>query len=86
MDGGSRADRLRRLERLSRRPLTALAIRTARQYLGDYPDDGSIWVILGRALCDADRYEEAEQALSKGIQFSLPEAWLHWGRAKGLRW
>lgn len=80
MDSVPRASRLKRLERLARRPLTALTIRTARAFLRDYPDDEDGWMILGRALAEADRYEEAEQAFAKAIEFcpahrrSLPYA------------
>src|SRR5207249_3686015 len=45
-------------------------IRTARQFLRDYPEDVDAWLILGKALSDADRYEEAEQAFVKAIEFT----------------
>jgi Tfp pilus assembly protein PilF len=70
MDNMSRPDRLRRLQRLSRGPLTALTIRAARQFLRDFPDEADAWRILGRALSDADRCEEAEQAFAKAIEFA----------------
>jgi tetratricopeptide (TPR) repeat protein len=70
MDNSSRAGRLRQLKRLSRRPLTAVTIRSARQFLRDFPDDDRAWLILGRALTEAFRYEEAEQAFAKAIEFS----------------
>jgi Tfp pilus assembly protein PilF len=70
MDSTSRTDRLRRLQRLSRGPLTAYTIRAARQFLRDYPDEEQAWRILGRALSDADRCEEAEQAFAKLIEFA----------------
>jgi tetratricopeptide (TPR) repeat protein len=70
MDSTSRASRLRQLKRLSQRPLTAFTIRSARQFLRDYPDDDRAWLILGMALSEAYRYEEAEQAFAKAIEFS----------------
>jgi tetratricopeptide (TPR) repeat protein len=70
MDSASWRSRLRYLQQLSRRELTASTIRTARQFLRDYPEDESAWLILGRALSDANRYEEAEQAFAKAIEFT----------------
>jgi len=61
---------LRRLRRLSRGPLTALTIRSARQFLHDFPYDEEAWSILGRALADADRCEEAQQAFANAIEFA----------------
>jgi Tfp pilus assembly protein PilF len=72
MGSTSRHSRLRRLRRLSRGPLTAFTIRTARQFLREYPDEEEAWLILGRALSDADRCEEAEQAFAKAIEFAPP--------------
>jgi tetratricopeptide (TPR) repeat protein len=73
MDATTRAGRLKRLERLSRRPLTALTIRTAREFLDDYPDDERGWTILGRALSDANRCAEAEEAFTRAIECARPQ-------------
>jgi tetratricopeptide (TPR) repeat protein len=70
MEDTSRHNRLRRLRRLSRGPLTAYTIRAARQFLREFPEDRDAWLILGRALSDAWRCEEAEQAFAKAIEFT----------------
>jgi tetratricopeptide (TPR) repeat protein len=69
----SRAGRLKRLERLLRRPLTALTIRTAREFLHDYPDDERGWTILGMALTEANRCREAEEAFTKALECARPD-------------
>lgn len=61
------AERHRRLRRLSDGPFPALTIRVARRYLIDYPDDGVAWLMLGGALVEMARYEEAEQAIAKAL-------------------
>ena len=59
--------RYKRLQRLSDGPFPALTIRVARRFLIDYPDFGPAWLLLGIALFEMARYEEAEQAIGKGI-------------------
>ena len=63
----------KRLQRLSDGPFPALTIRYARRYLGDYPDHGPGWLILGIALVELARYEEGEQAVAKAIAHCPPE-------------
>lgn len=58
-----------RLKRLSEGPFPASTIRYARRYLLDHPRNGIAWHMLAAALVESGRYEEAEQALSKAIQF-----------------
>ncbi len=65
----SRESRYQQLRRLSDGPYPALTIRYGRRYLRDYPDHGSAWMALGIALFELARYEEAEQALGKAIEF-----------------
>lgn len=65
--------RYKRLQRLSNGPFQALTIRYARRYLADYPDHGPGWLLLGIALVELARYEEAEQALAKAIEHCPPE-------------
>ncbi len=83
MDDTLRHNRLRCLRRLSRGPLTAYTVRTARQFLREYPDEAEPWLILGSALSEAYRFEEAEQAYAKAIEFAPPhvvaQAYLHMG-------
>ncbi len=51
----------------------ALTILRARRYLADFPDGGPAWQYLGIALTAMARYEEAEQALAKAIEYCPPE-------------
>jgi len=69
MKQGSRESRKRRLRRLSNGPYPALTIRYGRRYLIDYPDDGFAWLLVGVALVELARHEEAEQALVKALEF-----------------
>jgi tetratricopeptide (TPR) repeat protein len=41
----------------------------ARRHLALFPDDGPAWLILGSELVVVARYEEAEEALHKAIEF-----------------
>jgi tetratricopeptide (TPR) repeat protein len=60
--------RYERLKQLSDGPFPALTIRYARRYLADHADHGLGWLLLGIALIELARYEEAEQALAKAIE------------------
>ena len=62
-------ERFERLRRLSNGPFPALTIRYARRYLIKYPDHGPAWLWLGIDLINLARYEEAQQALAKSIEF-----------------
>ena len=70
MRNGSRVIKFARLERLYERPVPGLTILRARQFLREFPTHGPAWVLLGKTLVAAGRYEEAEQALSKAIEYS----------------
>jgi tetratricopeptide (TPR) repeat protein len=65
--------RYQRLRKLSDGPYTALTIRYGRRYLADYPDHGPAWMLVGVALVELARYEEAEQAFAKAIEFCPTE-------------
>ncbi len=69
----SKATRWARLDRLSRSPYVALTIRYGRQYLRDFPDHGVAWMTVGTSLVEVARYEEAEQAFAKAIEYCPPE-------------
>ncbi|WP_197491014.1 tetratricopeptide repeat protein [Planctomyces sp. SH-PL62] len=58
---------------MSKRHYPALTIRVARRYLIDYPDDGVVWMWLGDVLTRMARYEEAEQAIAKALEFCPPD-------------
>ena len=62
-------ERFERLRRLSNGPFPASTIRYARRYLIKYPDHGPAWLWLGIDLISLARYEEAEQALAKAVEF-----------------
>jgi tetratricopeptide (TPR) repeat protein len=68
-----RETRYERLKRLSDGPFPALTIRYARRYLLDYPEHGPGWLLLGIALVELARYEEAEQALAKALELCPPD-------------
>lgn len=82
-------DRLRRtlLKRVSRADdagLTVLTVFRARAFLTVFPTYGPAWHRLGGALRDIARYEEAEQALLKAIEYCPPGyLWAPYG-AMGL--
>lgn len=69
----SQAARSARLKRLHRSPYAALTIRYGRRYLHDFPQDGAGWMMVGIALVEVARYEEAEQAIGKAIELCPPE-------------
>lgn len=67
-----RQSRYERLRRLSDRPLPASTIRYAQRYVADYPDHGPGWLLLGIALVELGRYEEAERAQGKALELCPP--------------
>lgn len=66
----SRSERFRRLQRRSDGPFPALTVLEARRFLREYPDFGPAWLLLGIALIELARYEEAEQSLGKAIELA----------------
>jgi tetratricopeptide (TPR) repeat protein len=65
----SKQDRFQRLKKLSNGPHPAVTILYGRRYLRDYPEDAVAWIWVAIALVEMARYEEAEQALAKSIEF-----------------
>jgi Flp pilus assembly protein TadD len=49
------------------------AVLFLRVHLREYPEDAWMWLELGELLTSLGRYEEAEQALAKAIDFYEPE-------------
>jgi tetratricopeptide (TPR) repeat protein len=78
-----RKQRFRKLEKASNGDLPALTILLARGFVRCYPQHGPAWLHLAIALVELGRYEEAEQALSKALEFCpKSKQWLvlsHWG-------
>jgi protein O-GlcNAc transferase len=72
---GRPSKRLRwhRLQRFSAGLFHALTIRYGRRFLADYPDLWPAWILVGDALAQLLRYEEAEQALVKALEQCPPE-------------
>src|SRR5579864_3492623 len=62
--------RFKRLQRLSQGRFPASTTRYGRRLLADYPDFWVAWVLVGMALVDLARYEEAEQAIAKALELS----------------
>jgi tetratricopeptide (TPR) repeat protein len=60
--------RYQRLQRFSDGPFPALTIRYGRRILADYPEYGPAWMLVGIALVELARYEEAEQAFAKAME------------------
>ena len=82
--------RWERLRAALRADLPALTVAPRRDFLGDYPECGPAWKILGSALIDVARYEEAEHVLKRAVSFCPPEKlWIplaelgHLYRARG---
>ena len=73
MERKSNSRRFQHLKRLSNGPYPALTIRFGRRYLAEYPDHGPAWMLVGIALVELARYEEAEQAYAKAIDLCPPE-------------
>jgi tetratricopeptide (TPR) repeat protein len=65
--------RYERLSKLSNGPFPALTIRYARRYLAEYPDHGAAWHLLGIALIELARYEEAKTAMTRAIDLCPTE-------------
>ena len=72
---GERSKQLRRdrLRKLAEGPYLALTIRFGRRYLRDYPEDGWVWYLVANALMEMARYEEAEQANAKALEYCPPD-------------
>ncbi len=51
----------------------ALTVLRARRYLVDFPTHGSAWVVLGTALMEMARYDEAQAALEYAIAHYPPQ-------------
>lgn len=69
----SEFERFDRLRRLSKGPYPAFTIRYGRRFLVDYPASAVAWIMVGIALVELARYEEAEQAFAKSIELCSPE-------------
>lgn len=82
----ARWDRLRAADRAN---LPALTAARSRRLLDDFPEFGQVWKILGSALIDLARYDEAEAALLRAIAFCpLDRLWIprsEMGRLRALR-
>lgn len=65
----ARWDRLRSADKAN---LPALTAARARRLLADFPTFGQVWKILGSALIDLARYDEAEEALLRAIAHCPP--------------
>ena len=61
------------MKRASDSECPALAVRLARRHLARFPDDFLAWHFLGERLVDLARYEEAEQAFGKLLEYLPPE-------------
>jgi tetratricopeptide (TPR) repeat protein len=69
----SQASRFQHLQELSDGPCSALTVRYGRRFLADHPDHGLAWLLVGIALVELARYEEAEQAFAKALDLCPPE-------------
>jgi tetratricopeptide (TPR) repeat protein len=63
-----RQSRFQRLQKIEHSGLPALTILEARRFLSDFPNYGPAWHVLGGALIDLARYDEAESALTRAIE------------------
>lgn len=61
-----------RLHKADKANLPALTAARARRLLADFPNFGQVWKILGSALIDLARYDEAEEALLRAIAVCPP--------------
>jgi Flp pilus assembly protein TadD len=73
MNPKSRRARGDLLDRLADGPFAALTILHARRYVADYPRDAWGWTMLGLALREVCRFDEAEQALRVALDLFPPE-------------
>jgi len=78
-----------RLHSANKANLPALTAARARRLLADFPTFGQVWKILGSALIELARYEEAEEALLRAIALCPPERlWVprsEMGRLRAIR-
>jgi tetratricopeptide (TPR) repeat protein len=65
--------RWNRLRAAYRADLPALTASRARELLRECPESGPVWKILGSALIDLARYDEAEQAIKKSMELCPPD-------------
>jgi tetratricopeptide (TPR) repeat protein len=66
----TRWDRLRAAHKAS---LPALTVAAAKEFLSEFPECGPAWKILGSALIDLARHDEAERALKEALALCPPE-------------
>lgn len=62
-----------RLRAACKADLPALTAARARAFLGEHPDCGPAWKILGSALIDLARHAEAESALKRALSLCPPD-------------
>jgi len=78
-----------RLHSADKANLPALSAARARRLLDEFPNFGQVWKILGSALIDLARYEEAEEALLRAIAVCPPNRiWIprsEMGRLRAVR-
>jgi tetratricopeptide (TPR) repeat protein len=63
----SATEKFRLLRAAWRADMPALTVVRAREYLADDPDKGPAWMLLGSALTDLARYDEARDALARAF-------------------
>lgn len=74
-----------KMQRASDSDLPALTMCRARRYLNKFPQKGPAWLLLGIALIEMARYDEAEQAILKAIERCPPEnLWIPYVRMGDL--
>jgi len=69
----SRVALFKQLQKTSNADLPALTILRARRLLAYHPNHGPTWLVLGIALVELARYEEAEAALRKAVKLCPPD-------------
>jgi len=72
-DDDRRTSRYERLRRIEDADLPGLTVLRARRFLARYPDHAPCWVLLGRALLELARYDEAVAALSEALRLCPAE-------------
>jgi tetratricopeptide (TPR) repeat protein len=82
--------RWNRIRAAHKADMPALTVARAREFVRDYPDCGPAWKILGSALLDLARHDEARAALKRALAVCPPEKlWIplsemgHLHRARG---